>query len=512
MIRIVCCISAVLIINCMFNIDVSAQVIPKDYDTLNYRLVGFSVPENKQATRYVLELHEYFPQDVGGYEALPLLEKDYSSHRIIATVPAFGKNYMWRVKYLKKKKLIDSTAYHFFSTGYSPVIDTSKYRLRIIDSAVENRGIYVMLDFISVIYDLQGNPLWYLPELPIETDVNKQTRDLKPTKDGTFTTVSGLGAYEFDYNGNLLWKAPNDGKVSGENSESYHHEFTKLSNGNYMVCGTKSALKKLPQGAAQDKLRDRKKVELHDDGNYYMNVNTGTLIEYDSKGNVVWKWLSENYFSDEYFFRKKLSGPGFHVGMHLNGFEFDEKNKVIYLSFRNTNQIVKIEYPSGKILKQYGQDIEDSSLKERLFLGQHCIRKSKDGRLYLFNNNTEDFNNGKAGVASEKNVSYISVFEEVATEPSGIKKIWEFSCDIDTNASPGAGPGGSVYMLDNGAILTGMGGVSRIFLVSPDKKIIWNAIPEMSSDNMITTQPMRQYRVSYIKINDIEKYIFSTGK
>lgn len=508
MIRIVCCIAAVLMINLMFNIDVSAQVLPKDYDTVNYRLVGFSAPESNQATSYLLEVREYFPQDGGGYESKPLFEIKHSSHRIITTVPEFGKNYMWRVKYLKKKKVIDSTDYHFFTTGYSPVIDTNKYRLRIIDSAVKDPGIYVMLDFISVIYDLQGNPLWYLPELPVETDINKQTRDLKPTKDGTFTTVSGLGAYEFDYNGNIVWKAPNDGKVSGEESESYHHEFTKLSNGNYMVCGTKSTLKKLPTGPGSEELRKRKKVELHDDSNYYMYVNTGTLIEYDSKGNVVWKWLSENYFSDEYFLRKKLSGPGFHVGMHLNGFEFDEKNKVIYLSFRNTNQIIKIEYPSGKILKQYGQDIHDSITQERPFYGQHCIRKSTDGRLYLFNNNTEEFNSGKAGLPSEKNVSYVSVFEEQATEPGGIKKIWEFSCDIDTNAASGAGPGGSVYMLDNGAILTGMGGVSRIFIVGPNKKIIWNAIPELSNDNMKTTQPMRQYRVSYVNINELEKYIF----
>ncbi|MBW7912452.1 MAG: aryl-sulfate sulfotransferase [Taibaiella sp.] len=485
------------------------QVLPKDYDTLNYRLVGFSVPENKQATDYLLEVHEYFPQDVGGYESKPLFEIKHPTHRIITTVPEFGKNYMWRIKYLKKKKSIDSTDYHFFSTGYSPVIDTNKYRLRIIDSAVENPGIYVMLDFISVIYDLQGNPLWYLPELPVETDINKQTRDLKPTQDGTFTTVSGLGAYEFDYNGNLIWKAPNDGKVSGEKSESYHHEFTKLSNGNYMVCGTKSTLKKLPAGPGLEELRKRKKVELHDDGNYYINVNTGTLIEYDSKGNVVWKWLSENYFSDDYFFKKKISGPGVHLGMHLNGFEFDEKNKVIYLSFRNTNQIVKIEYPSGKILQQYGQDIKDTSANEKLFYGQHCIRKSKDGKLYLFNNNTEEFNHGKADVESQKNVSYVSVFEESATAHGGIRKIWEFSCDIDSNASAGAGPGGSTYMLENGAILVGMGGVSRIFIVSPEKKIIWNAIPELSNDNMKTTHPMRQYRASYINTNELEKYIFS---
>ena len=110
-------IPAVLIIHCMFNIDVPAQVLPKDYDTLNYRLVGFSVPENRQATGYVLEVHEYFPQDEDGYNTRLLFEKKHTNSRIIETLPAFGKDYMWRVKYLKKKKIIDSTTYHFFFYG-----------------------------------------------------------------------------------------------------------------------------------------------------------------------------------------------------------------------------------------------------------------------------------------------------------------------------------------------------------------------------------------------------------
>ncbi len=492
---------------CWTSIRAVAQVLPKDGDTLNYRLVGFAFPQHKKTVEYLLEVEEYTQFDDGRYMARLVLNQTSESNKIIATVPKFGTVYRWRIMYLKKKKIIDSTTYHFFSTGYSPVIDTNKYRLRIIDKAPADLGIYVMLDFISVIYDLEGNPVWYLPEMPVETDINKQTRDLKPTKDGTFTTVSRLGAYEFDYDGNMLWKAPNDGRVSGEENESYHHEFTKLSNGNYMVCGSKPALKKLPDIIGQEEIKNLKRTELHDDG-YYMNVNTGTLIEYDNKGNIIWQWMSENYFSDEYFFPPKSNGKGVQIGMHLNGFEFDEDNKVIYLSFRNTNQVVKIEYPSGKILNQYGKGIEDGIQKERLFIGQHCIRKAKDGRLYLFNNNTEDYDHGKLDLASSQNVSYVSVFEESISVPGGIKKIWDFSCDIDTYAASGAGPGGSVYMLDNNSILVGMGGVSRMFIVTPDKKILWNAIPESSNDNMKTRQPMRQYRASLIQTNDLEKYIF----
>lgn len=486
----------------------SAQIIPKDYDTLNYRLVGFSVPENTEANLYQLEVYDYLAQDDGDIETL-VVKKSSKSNRFIEVVPEFGRNYRWRVKYIHKMKVVDSTEYHYFSTGYSPVVDTNKFRMKIIKPANVAEDMYIMVDYISVLYDLQGNPLWYLPDITVAKDKAIQMRDVKATHDGTFTAASGMGAYEFDYNANRLWVAPNDGKVSGDTTEYYHHEFTKLSNGHYMICGHKNVYMQLPADKLNEKSMSSKLVEKGDDGNYYIKAKTGTLIEYDSKGNVVWRWLSEDHFSKKYFFRESRFLSGINTDMHLNGFEFDEKNSVIYMSYRNTNQVVKIAYPSGKILGYYGMDIENETSEEgpSPFYGQHCIRKAADGRLYLFNNNTQKFDLGSNVTEPERNTSYVTIFEEGGTEYGGIKVDWEFSCDIDSYALAGAGAGGSVYMLDDKSVLTSMGGASRIFIVSPEKEILWNVIPE-SSDANGNWQSLGQYRTSYIYKKDIEKYIF----
>ncbi|MCB0697634.1 MAG: aryl-sulfate sulfotransferase [Chitinophagaceae bacterium] len=486
-----------------------SQVLPKDNDTLNYRLVGFQVPENKNATAYQLEVYEFLAQDDGNVEKL-VLKKTYERNRIIETVPQFGKSYKWQVKYLKNSQVIGSSGFHYFSTGYSETVDTSKYRLKVLENKVKDPDIYLVLDFISVIYDLDGNPLWYLPNIPVVADKNIQMRDLKPTADGTFTAVSGQGAHEFDYNGKILWTAANDGTVSGAQNESYHHEFTKLSNGHFMVCGQEPLLKKVP-GFVDTAMLNTARVEWHDDEEcYYVNLKAETLIEYDSNGRVVWYWKSSEHCSDKDFFRQGANKmTKINTDMHMNAFEFDEKEKVIYISFKNTNQIVKIEYPSGKIIESYGINSDKKQDNpDTLFYGQHCIRKTKDGRLYLFNNNSRVLNmNRDEDHGENTSISYITMLKENPEKRSGIEKIWEFPCNIDTFAMWAGGAGGSVTMLDNGDILASMGAASRVFIVTPDKKVLWNGIPQVS-DPGNNWHLLGQYRTSYITKKDLNKFIY----
>ncbi|MCB0697824.1 MAG: aryl-sulfate sulfotransferase, partial [Chitinophagaceae bacterium] len=199
---------------------------------------------------------------------------------------------------------------------------------------------------------------------------------------------------------------------------------------------------------------------------------------------------------------------GLNTDMHLNAFDFDEKNKVIYMSFRNTNEIVKIAYPSGKILNRYGDIwINDSTLSDkRMFYGQHCVRKSDNGRLYMFNNNSNPMLL-MSGPERMKSVSKVSVFEEDSSK-SGLKKVWEFTCDIDTFAEAHGGAGGSVEELPDGCLLVSMGSASRIFIVDPKKKLVWNVLPQ-SGDANNNWYPLGQYRATYLTREELEKFIFN---
>lgn len=58
---------------------------------------------------------------------------------------------------------------------------------------------------------------------------------------------------------------------------------------------------------------------------------------------------------------------------HENSFFFDDKAKVIYLSLRNINSILKIKYPEGTILQIYNG--ENSTLYEKTILRDSIVVK-----------------------------------------------------------------------------------------------------------------------------------------
>lgn len=500
-----------------------AQVKPGEGDILNYRLAGFSVPAVANTEKYIFEVSEYTSTGTEEIFTNTIIQTS-DSNKTIIMLPAFNKAYAWRVTYQNAKgKKGKPSPYHYFKTGNSIFIDTAKYRLHIVDSAKHHDEIYVILDYIPVIYDLKGSPIWYMPSTPTFKYEGFQLRDIKANKDGTFTGTANEEAFCIDYNGKIIWEGPNDGKVSGDTSEFYHHELTKLSNGNYMVASHQYTMRKIPPNVKIDKEKyldvttdptaEQSTFQKRKDG-YYRRLTLSNIIEYNSKGEVVWYWKSIDHFNDKDFFVHR--SQGMLTDMHMNSFFFDEDKKAIYISFRNINEIIKISYPSGKILKRYGAIWEKDSLveNERLFVGQHCVQVSPSGEVYLFNNNTTGRLRGNNGALEDtsvnippvKLISYVEKYKETNSK-TGLEPIWKFSCDIDTFTEGGTGVGGSVIMMDDGCILTCVGGAGRVFIVSPEKKVIWNAVPQIyqNASGWFTTG---QYRAFYIKKKDLEKFIF----
>ncbi|HRO73984.1 MAG TPA: aryl-sulfate sulfotransferase, partial [Saprospiraceae bacterium] len=404
-------------------------------------------------------------------------------------------------------RIINTSPYIHFRTGYYPTIDTQLYRLKIFDNSKKSKDIYILMDHTAVIYDLQGQPLWYMPSTKLTADKNLQLRDIKPTMHGTFTATGSNTAFEFDYNGKKIWQAPNNGEVSGENSENYHHEFTKLNSGNYMVAASQKKDLRIPANYEIDEQYIIGGMFTKKGNDYYREIKTDNLIEYDSNGKVIWYWKATDHFSDSEFINTKgLSPNGLAEDMHMNSFFFDENEKVIYLSFRNLNELIKIEYPSGKILKRYGTVWLNDTLKsnKRMFYGQHCIFKTADGEIYLFDNNT----NNQLMTDNKTPVPYAVILKENNSK-TGIEKFWDFPCDIDSNAEAFCTSGGSVVSLDNGDMLVNMGNAGRIFIVRKDKTVTWNAMPQAIDGNGKWI-PVGQYRTNYIKAEDITTFIFNS--
>jgi hypothetical protein len=476
----------------------SAIILPKENSILNYRLVGFLVPAKNDISNYITEIAIGNIDDVPSFNKSIVLTVAATINKKIIEVPQFSTAYTWRVIYKDSYgNSIDTTPLYHFSTGNIGYIDTSKFRLHLINPATEHKDMFVILDYSKTMYDMAGVPVWYLPNIPGVVDETKPVRDLKPTNSGTFTFMSEGKAYEIDYNGKLLWSAPDDGKVNQDTSEFYHHDFTKLDNGHYMIAGNEYAPVVMP--GISDSEANTIAFSENKNGIWSRKIIMGTLLEYDSNGKLLWSWKSSDHVLNDTLFTVPIPKKPDDISPHMNGFYFDNKHTCIYVSFRNNNTILKIKYPSGKVIASYN-GYTDTMKEHGIFRTQHSPTIAKDGSILLFNNN---FVMKKGG----NTCSYVSVLKESSNPPS-LSIAWEFPCNIDSMANAFCPSGGNVVELKDGCFLVNMGTASRSFIVNKYGKILWNVVSQ-SNTTEFSWQPFFQYRISYIgNVEDIDKYIY----
>ncbi|MBN8672278.1 MAG: aryl-sulfate sulfotransferase [Chitinophagales bacterium] len=466
-------------------INAAAQVLPANGDSLHYRLIGFSVPLQPQATGYRLEIFTFNTSKAKSLSAKPILTQQEKTNKIIATVPAFGKQYVWRVLYLNGKNAIGKSETYDFVVRENPYSNKEVARVDVINAATKYKDMLVFFDNTRSLYNMQGEPVWFLPQIPSINDSSIYVvRDIKLTKDNTITFLTSKNVHEMDYYGHIIWSGPNNGKISGKIAEQYHHEITKLSNGHYMTIADKF----VPSEKVGK--RDTTSILPTNKGSL---TPCGTLVEYNAQNDIVWTWNSCDYIK---------AGD---LITHFNAFYFDEKNKVFYTSYRNIGRIIKAEYPSGRMLAQYGYDMNnDGSVLTGNIFSQHNCNLNSDGNLILFNNN---FKMHLPTAEREKDcIPAVVVFKEPTAEGKTLLRIWEFKTDIDTFTKPMSSGGGSVRELDKGDYLVCTGLPGRNFIVSSDKKILWNVVTWQKEKG--EWKPASGYRISPIRKEELPKILF----
>ncbi len=481
-----------------FAVSAKAQIHPSNGDTINYRLTGFSIPKNKDAVAYKLEIANGLINNSTDFNKNIFFNNQYNDNRMLVTLPEFGKSYTWRVSYINKKnKLKGSSQLYHLTTGSPAITDTNKYRLRILHNADHHKDLLIFLDYSRGMYDIDGNLLWYLPDIAGVTEKDMSVRDLKPTPFGTLTFITVKNIYEIDYDGNVLWEGPKNKFIKKFDSlEMYHHEFTRLNNGNYMSATNKSEFIELGLDCAE---AIKKAIPMRRiiDGKTYRRVIMGGLIEMDKDGNAVWEWNSSPYIATDTLFVKKIPRSPEELGPHLNSFYFDENNHVVYMSFKNANHILKISYPSGDILARYNGVSEEPAI----FCGQHAVHLNNTGNVILFNNNNKAYR--------YNNQEQVSSLVELNTAGSRVKKVWEFPLDIDTATAPSGPAGGSMLQLADGCYIACGGTTGRSIIVDINKKLIWNALMEKKDEFQHTWRPFEEYKNSFIQDSSmLQKLVF----
>ena len=363
----------------------------------------------------------------------------------------FGRSYKWHFEAFNKKKLIfKSEDFNFIINKY-PLVDHDLYKTEI---EISKKGVFnndiIFLDYLGTAIDRTGKPIWFYPYRSADGRLEPNLRNIRMTNNGTITFQDNDNCYETDVAGRVLWKAPNDGRVSGDKREFYHHDFRKLKDRTYLT----TSYQYLEQpNFFKPSIESR--------------VRYNTLIQYDAQGKILWTWNEKDHVKKEVLFQGMDSNSTEVEGTHLNGFDYDEIDNAVVMSFRNNSSILKIDKQTGKItydLSAYGAQ---SGMKEPWFARQHGPMVLPGHRLLVYNNNAKD---------TIKKPSYPKILiiqEPINGKPAEI--LWEYECSSTRFPKGITGKEGYASPLPNGNILVCMGGANFAFEVTPKKEIVWEA-------------------------------------
>lgn len=439
-----------------------AQFSPPNNAHLNYSSVCFEFPWVDQVTSYELTLTEKSSGIKTVYRT--------QANKCIVNELVFGESYLWKITGLnsRKKEIYSSQELSFsidehFKTGKKFV------RFKEITNNPLTRGDELLiLDYAGIVINHNEEIVWYLPDVPILT-ANTGLRDLKLTEDGTFLAIIDSNAYEMDLTGAVLWKAPNDGKVSHYSKEDYHHDFQKLPSGNYMVLGNE---------------RQRRVLAGEKDTSRY---EIGTIIEYDPSGKIVWEWHAKDFFTDDLLKLRKKEDGSYNLATHLNAFSV--VGNFIYAGFRDANWVIKIDKTTKKVVEIYGG--RESGLPNHygkgLFHSQHDATVLSNGAMAVINNDS---------IKDPATVSSLVVFSLGENNIPKGEEIFRFKFDYDSLCNGKSLKLGNVEELNNGNYLVNMGAIHRIFEVSPKGEIAWDIFVEKLDTFKRVWRFYPQYRVA----------------
>lgn len=115
------------------------------------------------------------------------------------------------------------------------------------------------------------------------------------------------------------------------------------------------------------------------------------IIQEVENGKVIWEWDGTN---EPELYTTSVENNDYQNGIlpqdyaHLNSIFIDPKDNNVVLSFRNLNQVVKIDRKTSKILWRLGGKNSDFAMTtEQKFLRQHDAHFEEDGKtMILFDN------------------------------------------------------------------------------------------------------------------------------
>ena len=278
---------------------------------------------------------------------------------------------------------------------------------------------------IQLLLDHNANVVWY----------QKSDTSLSRPFD-----IYSLNSYLSLYNPSLIYKITFEGDTSLKiitKDKILHHELTKDVNNNIIALTYEYKAFDLSNFGG-----------LKDD-----SIKGDGLVVYDSTGNLVWEWSVFDHEDPLSYDNINLLKKDW---THGNGIGVTYDNNYI-LSFRNLNQLWKIDSNNGKILWKLGLNGDIPMKESSFFYAQHAIHEIGMDTFLLFDN----------GSRKERMKSRALIF-------SMKNDVFKLLNSIELPKDLFSFKQGSVYRIDQDKFLFCSSTNNKIVITDIDGKILWN--------------------------------------
>lgn len=323
------------------------------------------------------------------------LSADARVNEIYVTNAIAKTDYKFKVVAVKGTELVESKEYGFQAKSIYQA--TPYFDLAYSDPKVEAqlKDHFFLTQILTepgsiVVIDYKGNIVWYQP-------FKKAVKVSHWTP--SHTALAILGAenipssggdeiVEVDLNGKILLNL----KVGrGDMDKMVHHEVRQDHDKNiYALTFDKKIFDLSTVGGL-------KRDTVHGDG----------IVVFNPSGKKTWEWSMLDHLDplkDSLILKRKKDW------VHANSV-FKDKDGNFLISYRDLNQVWKVNYPSGKVMWKLGEGGDFALAKDDLFSGQHAAHTLSNGLLLMLDNGLKTkLSRGMAFVLDEKSKKAVSKF------------------------------------------------------------------------------------------------------
>lgn len=291
--------------------------------------------------------------------------------------------------------------------------------------------------------------VWY------ESYDTMQLRPFEWVDDHIVSIKNKTNILEFDLHSKLYHQLD---ITSGHGNKIAHHEVIKNGRGNYLFL-----------------TKEIKRVDLTSYGGIKNDSIVGDgIMEMNPEGQIIWEWnifdVANPMETDDFFRAKRDWG-------HANSLAYAEDGNFL-VSFRDFNQIWKIDSKTGKVLWRFGLGGDFLLKPEDIFQRQHTAHINDRGDLLIFDNGTakRGYSSVKAFTMDERN------------------KTCHATINIKLGKDLFTARMGSGYLIDD----------EHVLVCSPMKNVTL-AIYDMAGNEVWKAEgSMPSYRALYTDAGDIE--------